>query len=330
MSCARLGLFDFSMCCMYNFITGHEVRIGPYRVDGYETNDATGEVTVYEFQGCYYHGHECFLNSPGRSDIAKQPQPSHPSLASDSHNTAAAAATTVRATPIAAVDTTTAAEESTSTTTAAAAEIVLAAGSKDECHTVMETDEEEEEDDGENATVLTNRQKLSQQRAAHTREKMRFLRNCGVKVVELKECDYVLLKRRDRSLQEFIKLQRPAFYQQHPTPVTSECILKAVTNGQLFGALEVDIHVDPNDYERWEEFSPLFTSTDIPFSAIGKTMQDYWNATNTCPSTGKPTKFPTKRLLVGGMRAVKIMLSSDLLCWYLQHGLVCTKIYQVR
>ena len=37
--------------------TGKEKKIGPYPVDGYdETSD-----TVYQFQGCYFHGHSCWL-----------------------------------------------------------------------------------------------------------------------------------------------------------------------------------------------------------------------------------------------------------------------------
>ena len=35
-----------------------------------------------------------------------------------------------------------------------------------------------------------------------------------------------------------------------------------------------------------------------------------------------------RRLLVGGMRAQKILLATPLLKWYLEHGLEVTKIYQ--
>ena len=36
-----------------------------------------------------------------------------------------------------------------------------------------------------------------------------------------------------------------------------------------------------------------------------------------------------RRLLVGGMKARQIMLATPLLKWYLKHGLVVTRIYQV-
>lgn len=36
---------------------GDEKRLGPYPVDGYVGNTNT----IYQFQGCYFHGHECRL-----------------------------------------------------------------------------------------------------------------------------------------------------------------------------------------------------------------------------------------------------------------------------
>jgi hypothetical protein len=36
-----------------------------------------------------------------------------------------------------------------------------------------------------------------------------------------------------------------------------------------------------------------------------------------------------RRLLVGGMRGGQMLISTPLLKWYLEHGMVVTKIYQV-
>ena len=43
---------------------GEETRIGPYLADGYDVSSNT----VYEFLGCYFHGHDCAV----RSDVQKQ------------------------------------------------------------------------------------------------------------------------------------------------------------------------------------------------------------------------------------------------------------------
>jgi G:T-mismatch repair DNA endonuclease (very short patch repair protein) len=37
--------------------TDKEKKIGPYPVDGYDANTNT----VYQFHGCYCHGHECWM-----------------------------------------------------------------------------------------------------------------------------------------------------------------------------------------------------------------------------------------------------------------------------
>lgn len=43
--------------------TGHEKRIGPYPVDGY----CSETKTVFQFHGCYFHGHECVLTKSIRN-----------------------------------------------------------------------------------------------------------------------------------------------------------------------------------------------------------------------------------------------------------------------
>ena len=67
--------------------------------------------------------------------------------------------------------------------------------------------------------------------------------------------------------------------------------------------------------------SPLFCSTDIPYEAMGSHMQrhvDHYNL-STNP----------RRLLVGGMKGKQLLIATPLLRWYLNHGMVVTKIYQV-
>ena len=51
---------------------GKEVRIGRYFADGYCSDNKT----VYEFQGCYHHGHVCELTKNIRNEkkLKKQAQ----------------------------------------------------------------------------------------------------------------------------------------------------------------------------------------------------------------------------------------------------------------
>jgi len=67
--------------------------------------------------------------------------------------------------------------------------------------------------------------------------------------------------------------------------------------------------------------SPLFCTTDVPFELIGEHMQDH---VRRFELSKKP-----RRLLVGGMRGRHMLIATPLLKWYLEHGMVVTKIYQV-
>jgi hypothetical protein len=75
----------------------------------------------------------------------------------------------------------------------------------------------------------------------------------------------------------------------------------------------------PKEY--FEEMCPIFCNTEVGFDDIGEHMQAHvWEH----DLSDKP-----RRLLVGGTKARQILLATPLLKWYLDHGLVVTKIYQV-
>jgi hypothetical protein len=100
---------------------------------------------------------------------------------------------------------------------------------------------------------------------------------------------------------------------------------------KLFGMVEVDIRVPeqwPSNFQHptmtpyayFQEMSPIFCTSEVPYDIIGEHMQDHIKEFNL---SSRP-----RRLLVGGMRAQKILLATPLLKWYLEHGLQVTKIYQ--
>jgi hypothetical protein len=115
--------------------------------------------------------------------------------------------------------------------------------------------------------------------------------------------------------------------------MTESQILQGVLNETLFGCVEVDISV-PNEwakgfgkhtslspYEYFEEFSPLFCTTDVPFESWGELMQNYAISTH--------MSLKPRTLLVGGMKASQILLITPLLKWYIEHGLIVEKVYEV-
>ena len=218
--------------------TGKEKKIGPYPVDGFDPNTNT----VYQFHGCYWHGHQCWM------------------------------------------------------------------------------------------TKHIKDQKWQEGRQAKydkTAKTTTLIRSQGYEVVEKWECQFRNDLRRDLALKDFCDARKP------PTPqrsVTEDEILEAVMKGRLFGMVECDIrvpeewpayfrHPTMTPYQYFEEMSPLFCTTDVPFDIIGEHMQDH---VRRFQLSEKP-----RRLLVGGMRARQMLIATPLLKWYLEHGMAVTKIYQV-
>ncbi len=172
-----------------------------------------------------------------------------------------------------------------------------------------------------------------EQRYRKTLETTEYLRRSGYHVEEMWECEFREYCKQNREIYPFIDSTRPAFFQKHRSKITEKRILEGVTNGDLFGAVEVDIEVP----ERWptvgfrhpsmtpmqyfEEMCPLFCTSDIPFEAFGDHMQSHVKRHDL-------SKTP-RRLLVGGTKARQILLATPLLKWYMNHGMVVTKIYQL-
>ena len=164
-----------------------------------------------------------------------------------------------------------------------------------------------------------------------TRETTTYLQK-EHRVIEMWECQFRQYCHQHPQIYDFIDSQRPGFFRHHKGKKTADAILDGVDSGELFGMVEVDIQVPDqwppyfqhptlSPYEYFEEMSPLFCTTEIPFDAIGGHMQAHiWEH--------QLSDHP-RRLLVGGMKAQQILLATPLLRWYLNHGMIVTKIYQV-
>ena len=126
----------------------------------------------------------------------------------------------------------------------------------------------------------------------------------------------------DGLLHDFVRSRTPQFFRTHKyKKVTEHQILSAVKENKLFGFIECDIHTPDELYDHFKEMPPLFVNTEVEFKDIGELMQNY----------AKEADLHTRprRLLVSGMKAEKILLSSPYLKWLMEHGLVVTKVYQV-
>ncbi len=160
--------------------------------------------------------------------------------------------------------------------------------------------------------------------------KMTYL-NKQHEVILMYECQFMKEFSLNDDLRKYVQNRRPEFYRSHRGRVSMQTLLKGVTNGSFYGMMEIDLRV-PDEwsgkfknrtetpYEYFSEMSPIFCTTEIPFEAIGNHMQEHVIKHNL-------SKKP-RTLLVGGMKAKKILLASELIRWYLNEGLEVTHIYQ--
>ena len=184
-----------------------------------------------------------------------------------------------------------------------------------------------------------SREQILKERREYTEAKKEYLKKKKIDLISITECQYKAMVnaakkapryspediKRDPSktnLYDFVESRLPPFFRAHRFgPRTEQTILNAVKSGLLYGMVEVDIKVPDHLYEKFSEMSPLFHTVDVPVEDIGEHMKNYL----------KEHEMSTKprRLLIGGMEAEKIMLHSELLKWYLEKGLVVSKVHQV-
>ena len=172
------------------------------------------------------------------------------------------------------------------------------------------------------------------ERYDNTLKRLSFLENKGYTVHHIWECDFKKQVNENDALKQFIRKRHPTFSNKFPSTCTEEDILTSVLNEDFFGFLEVDIRI-PNNWEEtqfkpktdlsprdwFDEMAPLFVTSEIPYESIGSHMRRYVRKQ-------KLSKAP-RTLLVGGLRAKKLLLFSPLLKWYIEQGLVVTSVYEI-
>lgn len=174
--------------------------------------------------------------------------------------------------------------------------------------------------------------KTKQSRLDKTLKKVNKLRSEGFTVVEMWECEFRHFCKAHPKIYGIRDKCRPTFAQKHRGAVTETQIIDGVQSGQLFGMVECDLevpdqwspefqHLSMSPRKYFQEMCPIFCNTEVGFDDIGQHMQAHvWEY----QLSDKP-----RRLLVGGNKARQILLATPLLKWYLEHGMVVTKVYQV-
>ena len=140
---------------------------------------------------------------------------------------------------------------------------------------------------------------------ADTKKHTAYLRR-HVKVVEMWECGWK--RERDPPPRQKWKM-------------TQQQIIAAVVDGTLFGMVECDVRVPEHLQDHFAEMQPIFKNTTVTCDDIGSFMRQY--------AEEHDIMSTPRRMLVGSYHGEKILSATPLLRWYLAHGLVVDRVYQV-
>ena len=153
------------------------------------------------------------------------------------------------------------------------------------------------------------------------REREDYFKSRQIKFVFKWECHFDEAVKKIPRLKELIGQFSPPFYSTHPSTVTQEQILTAVKNDTFYGLILCDLHLPDHLKKIWDQYPPLCGKSDVSFQDIGKYMQNYY-IQNDIP-------FKTQNMLMQAFQGENMLLPNELLKWYLQKGLIVTRIKEV-
>ena len=158
---------------------------------------------------------------------------------------------------------------------------------------------------------------LMHARAKRTEDNNNYIISLGYKLIEQRECEWEKEKAQVDieaygDLWKFPKLTKFKFSDYND-------IINAIVTGNVFGLIEVDIHTPDELKGYFEEMTPIFKHAEVGRDDVGDHMNEYLVSTH---SVLKP-----RNQLIGSYFGKKILLSTPLLKWYLEKGLVVTKVY---
>ena len=147
-----------------------------------------------------------------------------------------------------------------------------------------------------------------------TKKNTAYLRR-HVKTVEMWECEWKEI-RKEPDVKSFLAPTR-----RQKWKMTQQQIITAVVDGTLFGMVECDVRVPSELRAHFAEMQPIFKNVTVTRDDIGPFMRQY--------AEEHDIMSTPRRMLVGSYHGEKILLATPLLRWYLAHGLVVDRVYQI-
>lgn len=155
-----------------------------------------------------------------------------------------------------------------------------------------------------------------------TNEVTQKIKSLGFTVIEMWECAWDREVKENSNAKQFLRDNFQLKCQT--TTLTAAQILKRVEAEKLFGMVECDLEVpmwSRELFDYYEEFPPICKHAEISRDDIGEHMRIYAEANEYLTQ-------PRKNL-INSFWARKILLTTPILKWYLDHGLRVTRVYSL-
>ena len=142
-----------------------------------------------------------------------------------------------------------------------------------------------------------------------------YIQEKGFKVIEMRECEWWRLYKTTNTVKQHIREHFP-----YRRSLAAEQLLEEIKEGKLFGYVQCDIEVPENLRSKFNDFPPIFKNTLVSKSDIGELMKNY--------AEEKRLLSQPRKMLISSFTLQNGTLFTPLLLFYLQLGLVCTKIHR--
>ena len=170
-------------------------------------------------------------------------------------------------------------------------------------------------------TIHPTRKIATKQLHEQTVAREEYLKKLGYTVRSVWECEWKQTVQACKKIQEFLKIFFASVYPWRRTQMSEKNALEKIADGSFYGLIECDIEVPAELEKKFSEMAPIFKNAEVGREHLSPTMLEH-------AETHDYLRRP-QRMLIGSLKGKKILLYSELLRWYIKHGLVVTQIYQL-
>ena len=169
----------------------------------------------------------------------------------------------------------------------------------------------------------THNEKLDKsfdQLSAETAERKRILEeDYGYHVVEKRECEWYADMKKNKKIETYLNDTFPPMTKCKK--IKKEDVLQKIKSDDIFGMVRCTIRVPARLEHKFSEMQPIYKNIDVGRDDIGDFMKTY-------AENHKELSQP-RRTLVASYFGENILLTTPLLKWYLDHGLVVEDIFEI-